>query len=281
MFFYLAFGILAGLSALDIIFIIVRKFPQLAIVDAESVPKAREAKKKKAIINERVERITGEWGKRLRAAAVPIFGAVREAFRRLYRRTLALEQQLQRLRPLPTQDVRNKVTVLVGEADALAAAGKSELAEQKYIEALGLDPRSVRSYRGLADVYLADRQMEQARETLEFLVKLAGRRGEETARDFANLGLACASLGDHAAARTALEQAAAREPSNPKYLDLLLEECILGGDKSRAIQVFAQLQEVNPDNQKLPEFEAAINAMAVAEPAAAGKKAKKTGAVQE
>ncbi|MEY4744907.1 MAG: hypothetical protein RL272_852, partial [Candidatus Parcubacteria bacterium] len=76
-----------------------------------------------------------------------------------------------------------------------------------------------------------------------------------------DLGLAAQAAGDARDARSAFERAVAFEPANPRHLDLLLDACILEGDKSRASEVFARLKSANPENNKLDSLAERIAAM--------------------
>ena len=59
-------------------------------------------------------------------------------------------------------------------------------------------------------------------------------------------------------AATNLDKALKIEPANPKYLDALLDICIMKKDKIRAQEVFFKLKEVNPENKKLAVWEKEI-----------------------
>jgi tetratricopeptide (TPR) repeat protein len=167
---------------------------------------------------------------------------------------------------------------LQDEAIELVKEGKGDDAEKKYVEIIKIDPRNLAAYRGLGDLYLDAKNYLQAKETFEFLVKMSvkeccvankGRAGRswdheevescpaspavqaEIAKNYLSLSNACRLAGDLTGERLSLESALAHEPANPKHLDLLIEACILEGDKERALAVFGKLKEVNPENQKL------------------------------
>jgi tetratricopeptide (TPR) repeat protein len=282
MLFYAICFTIAGISSGAIIVIVARKFPQLTLIDTSALPKERDAMKKKAIIKDRVDRKLGVWGRGLLDLLARPIEAVRNAFRRQYRRVLALDRQL-RHRPLDPAAARQMVRELLDQAVALMSDGKLPEAEKKYVEIISLDRKNVLAYRGLGVLYLGNRQYAQAKETLGFLVKLVVKNGcayakaaqsgapdrqrvpeaadkrcvespaehAEMAKDNVNLGLTLKAMGEHRPARMAFEGAVLFEPSNPKYLDLLLEACILEGAKERAWEIFDRLREVNPENQKL------------------------------
>ena len=287
-----------------LIVIVARKFPQLTLIDTRTLPKERETKKKKEIIHDRVGRLmAGAW-KRFAERARPVLQAIRMAFRRQYWKVLQLDRKYQGQKPevapapLPVGERRVLVAKMLEEALTLVKDGQQPEAEKKYIEIIKIDGKNTEAYRGLGDLYLDAKNHAQARETFEFLVKMSVRdccaankaqspaaKGQpeacaaapavqaEIAKNYVSLSLACKALGDLAAARLALESAVAHEPANPKHLDLLIEACILEGDKQRALEVFEKFKLVNPENQKLGALYERILAL----PAGAGLKSPKPG----
>lgn len=270
MLFYEVFGGIIAVCALAALAVIARKFGQLALIDVESIPLERDAKKKKEIVHARIDRIAAAWLKRLAGFFRPMAERTRAAFRRMYRRALILERQLEHSEPVLRAEIRARVNDLLAQGAALAESGDMAGAERRYIDAVALDARNLEAYRGLAEIYLATRQYAEARETIQFLLKIV-RAGRERAKDFLNLGLACQALGDQKAAHDAFGEAVAREPLNPKYLDLLLEACILEGNKGQALEVFELLKSANPENQKLESFAQAIAGMPAPAPEARRK----------
>ncbi len=266
-----------------------RKFPQLTLIDTAALPKEKETQKKKQIMDERVRRMAGEWRAALVKAFTAFFERLQQGFRRQYRKLLSLEKKYAPQPPAPAvsaEEMKAKAVRALEEASALAGEGKFEEAERKYVEAVKLDRTNVGAYRGLGDLYMSQKDYVHAKETYAYLVKAsvraccAGRRKKtapagqiglacdappadlaEIAKNYLSLALACRALGDGAGAKLALENAVAHEPANPKHLDLLIEACILEGDKERAFEVFRKLKEVNPDNQKLGALYERISAI--------------------
>ncbi|MFA6603703.1 MAG: tetratricopeptide repeat protein [Patescibacteria group bacterium] len=288
-FYLVAFSIVIG-SLLGVAVILARKFPQLTLIDTATLPKERENKKKKEIIHERVGRMSIDSWRRFCDRVGPFFGRIRAGFRAQYRRLLQLEKKFQEpatVPPTPTvAEVRESAAQLIAEASELLVLGKTPEAEKKYLEAIKLDQRNAEAYRGLGQIYLEAKNYSQAKETFEFLVRLSvkdqsahGHAADhhrrtvpcsappavqaEIAKSYFDLSNACRAMGDVAGAREALEGAVAHEPANPKHLDLLIEACILVGDKGRAMEVFGQLKAANPDNQKLQSLYDRIAAMPV------------------
>ena len=274
--------IIAGLAGIAVV--VVRKFPQLSLIDTAALPLERDAKKKKAIIQERVSRMTGAFGRRIAAALTKLFELLRDRFRASYRKLLLLERQYRLEKPLPPEEAAAKIAALTADAEHLLKSGEYGDAEKRYIEVLSIDGRSADAYWGLGALYIEAKRYEQAKETYAFLVRMLrkGSRcvhgddgalapGRERAADAAahgdiaagyfDLGLAARSAGDARGARAAFERAVAFEPANPRHLDLLLDACILEGDKSNASEVFARFSAANPENNKLDSLAARIAAM--------------------
>jgi len=63
------------------------------------------------------------------------------------------------------------------------------------------------------------------------------------------------SLNEFDEAINNLSQALNNEPNNPRYLDSLLELGIMKKDKNLAEETLKKMAEVNPENQKLGEWE--------------------------
>ena len=64
-----------------------------------------------------------------------------------------------------------------------------------------------------------------------------------------------------------LEQALAIEPANPKYLDKIIDLCIMTKDGSRAAIFCRQLEASNPSNKKLKDIKEQIRDLVSDQPA--------------
>jgi len=291
--FYIVFGIIDAICLFKLAQIILPKLPQLALIDTSIIPEVREAEKKKEIMRDKLHRnlvgvvqATSTW-------VTPKAEQVREGFRGSYRSLLAIDKQFKKEKPLTPVQTRERVAALVMEAAASAKDGRAGEAEKKFIEALGFDPRRIDAYRGLADLYVEQKRHDRAKETLNYLAKALIRENrcihgvgrysfstEENANAcpaspvvhadiggrWIALAWTCESMGDLRGAYEAYERAIAVEPTNPRNLDLLLEACILGGDKRRAEEVLSQLRNMNPENMKLEDFSHRVRGLAEAQP---------------
>ncbi|MEY4723634.1 MAG: Tetratricopeptide repeat [Candidatus Parcubacteria bacterium] len=289
MYYYAFFSAVILVSLVWLARIVVPKFPQLAIIDTSIIPEEREMKKKRELLRGKMHRTMTGASRAVGGFMAPKADAVRDLFRGSYRRLLDIERQFKREKRIPPAAARERLVALVAEGHALAKESRYPEAEKKFIEALGYDPRHIEAYRGLADLYLEEKRFDRAKETLAYLAKALIRenrcihgsgirtfQSEENAgacpaspavhADIAGrwiaLAAACQALGQDKGAKDAYERAVAVEPANPRNLDLLLEACIMGGDKRRADEVLLQLGTVNPENNKLEEFGGRLKAMA-------------------
>ena len=292
MWLYLPFGALLAGSLVGIVVIASRKFPQLTLIDTESLPQERDRKRKKEIVAQRVHRMAhAKWKRTAEAFAVPLV-SVRDSFRRQFKKLQTLDRQFRNERLLKKGDSRAAIVEkLVGQAEKLREKGKYGEAEKKYIEALSVDERSREAYIGLGELCMLRKRYHRARETFAFLARMsvkaacgqtvADMKGvpmprheafaesckasssdhAEVAERYLELSTACQADGDTVAARMAIKTAVMFEPSTPRYLDLLVEACILEGDQERAYEALAELREANPENAKVEVYGERIAAL--------------------
>lgn len=288
--------ILLALAA--IIFIVVRKFPQLSNLDVENLNEERESRKKKEMIEKRVE----EQSKKLKEKLIKIFRPVRKICGKLQLKFRIYFGKVERLwhheqtakikeeiKDLSKEEKESKLKNIIQEANQYLVAGNLDKAEELFISAIKINVKSAPAYRGLADTYLAKGSLEEAMQTYRFLLQLdpeddgamvklaeiAESQGdmEEAIQHYQNAVLVNDSLAPrfyHLAellikikqpetAKEAIVQAVELEPKNPKYLDLLLETAIICGDKDLAKNGYNELRLVNPENQKLEDFKNRIS----------------------
>ena len=127
-------------------------------------------------------------------------------------------------------------------------------AEKKYIEVISYDPKFVPAYEYLGRLYLRRKDYDLARETFSFLVKLSPKDASVTA----SLGEVEDALGNLELAFEYYKKASSLSPKNPKYLDFFIESAIETGNKYEANLALDRLREVNPDNNKIDDFEEQI-----------------------
>jgi len=292
MIYWFALGfIIVSLAVISVV--IFRKFPQLVIIDIETMVREKQAKIKEDILLKRVARKAKERGKPLLTAGTEIKRGVGGFFERAYGRAKDLEKKYalerQTAKPSKTKPgAVDRIKLLVDEADKFFSEDRLREAEEKFIEVISLDHHNIDAYRGLGRVYFKTKQFEQAKETLDFIIKLkkaddrvydilgeiAYHEGDyNAAKDYylkalgkktgavsyhLALAKAYAALGDREAAQTTLMEAREFEPKNPKTLDFLVENSIILGKKEQAKKFLKEYSALNADNPKLAELKEKI-----------------------
>jgi len=292
------FCIILAVSLSTIAFIIIRKFPQAARLDVESLPMERESRKKKEILARRVDeeerRLFVRWQVQLQPL-IRLWRQFQLKFRIYVGKIERLWHHEQKVRTIQEesdetpQEKESKISILLRQGESSLFEKNYQQAEELYISAIKIDPRSVAGYRGLADTYLAQGAFQEASDTYQFLLRLtpdddavmiklaeiAEEQGEtekaieyyqqavvlndfNSARFYHMAELLLKVKQPHTA-KEAIIQAVELEPKNPKYLDLLIETVILCGDKDLAEQAYNELRMVNPENQKLAVWREKIN----------------------
>lgn len=303
---YILFIILGIIGLAGIVLIVSRKFLSLSMIDVEkSIPQAK--KLKNSIIASRFNRILQAKGKKPRAIIKSITSGIKNRFEKAVDKLMEIEAKSAKMakvaevkeakiekteKPVGKVDqTKSKITVLLEEAQRLAKGDNWKGAEGKYVEIIKIDQKNIDAYQGLAKLYMDNNRWSEARQILEFLLKL-GVEDADTYINFANLaweednldeakiyylkalsldgsrvvarvnlGLVFSELNDKESAMQQFRAVFELEPKNPRYLDLLLESSIKVGDKDLAKKALQNLKEVNPENQKIDDFKKRINEM--------------------
>ena len=273
-----------------IIYVAVRKFPQVANLDLANLPQEKIYQKKREIINKRIQQSGYMARRRLSQAVSPIkkiWGLLQLKFRiyvgkieRLLHHEQILKDKMEK-KIASTGEQEQKFRQLVSDGEQYLKISSFDLAEDAFIAAIKIKPKSPEAYRGLGDTYLAKNSLEEAKQTYLFLhqlepdndavlVKLAEvaeaqNKPEEAigyyqqavllndsfSARFYRLAELLVKVGQPDVAKEAILQATELEPQNPKYLDLLIEIAIICGDKAMGLKAYNDLRLVNPENQKL------------------------------
>ncbi len=241
-------------SLAGILFLIAIKLPALASLPAVAPKPDFETRRKEKLMSMRFQRI---WRERMEKAWGPMrFLTIR--FRQflvsIYRRIQDLENRYQKKGAASAQEERERIQKLVWTAGELVNQGQFDQAEKKFIEAITWDHKNVAAYKGLADLYLKKKEYQQAKETLEYTLKITATDPEV----YWELATVLWEQGQLDKAAAKFSKALELAPSNPKYLDNSLEINLLLGRKDEAWKLVARLKESNPENQKVKEFEERI-----------------------
>lgn len=248
-------GIIA-LSLAGIIFIIVKKFPVLAAINIETIKSEQEAVKKEKIVAERLSRKISSMGKFLYALLLPIGRALKLFFSKIYDKVLDWEKKYgkKKKNPISFPDSEGEIKTLFFEAEECLRTGELEEAEQKCIGIISLDHKNIDAYKKLGAICVEQKNYENAFETFRHILKL-NPNDVETIFDLASLHR---ERGENEEALANFKRAVELEPTSPKNLDFLIDISIIVKNKDLAEETLKKLREVNPENQKLAEFEERI-----------------------
>lgn len=258
------------ISLLVIIFIYIRHWTDLLILNTATIKKPAIELRKEQILEERIRRI---WGDRLRAvvrASRKIAHFLKPRLKIFLDKILEIQRRAEEqvrlrfaLRQVPRKPgvkqlaAQEKSSSLLDEGYKALEAKNYTGAEGKFIDIIRLDPKNSSAYKGLAEVYLAKKSWTEAQETLEFLARLT----PDDPNIYLLLVRTTEEQGEHKKRLEYLAKLIELDPNNPRYLDLLIETAIMLGNKRLARQGLDRLHKVNPENKKIGGFEARIVAI--------------------
>lgn len=248
-------GIIFSIALVAVLILFARKIPQLRVLDVSTIREEREKQLKEKIILERFERLRKEKLGGVAKVATSLWTGLSKAGRRLVQHLYRVEQYYQRLRqPSGVGADPNAVKRLLEQAADFVRQDELIQAEKLYIEVISHHPKNVDAYEGLGNLYIRNRQHEQARETLKFALRLDAKN----ASVLMSLGQLEAADGQKKEALEHLRSAVNLRPKNPKYLDAYVEAALAIENKEDAKRGIGLLKEVNPDNQNIADFEARL-----------------------
>jgi tetratricopeptide (TPR) repeat protein len=280
--------LIAAVITVGVVFL--KHWKEIRLLDPETIRVEQERKTRERIVNHRFER-------RVASVIVPVKRVGSLAAEKLLKTYRQVENRLARAAHAgphsgqTTEVLPEDVKLLLDEAHAFARDEVWPEAEHAYLEVLKHDERQLEAYRGLAALYLAQKQYEQARETFQFLERIHGANDAsyaglaEIAEAEGNLRLAermrkqaieknpkqairHAELArfylthdspDYALAEA--RRAADLEPDAPAFLELCMESAILVRDRNEAERRYDRWHLLTTDRQKLQTYRDKIDAL--------------------
>lgn len=287
------------LSLVAIIYLVAKHYRQLVVLDVDSLPEVKVAKKKDEYLLRKAEQEAQKMNRKITKAFFPWLKKIKKIqswFRNYvaYVEKKATLSNIKKQRPKGvalSPEEEQKMRALVNDANHALENGDIESAEKKYIAAIKINDKNKNAYEGLAEVYYRRNHLEEAKQTYRFLLylepnnehallrlaEMAEREGkidaavnyyqqavlinDNISSRFAKLYDLLMQLGQYDTALESINQALILEPQNPKYLDNLVEVSIMVGDKKLAEEVWRELRMVNPENQKLSALKDKIENM--------------------
>jgi tetratricopeptide (TPR) repeat protein len=252
--FYVTLIIIVGLLIV-IGVVVIKKIPQLRIIDVTSIPKERVRQVKEQLILQKFNRKGGAKLRSVGKSTATAMRGISKVGRRAVQRLYKMEEYYQKLKHTASegQHAYSNETIykLLAEAETLVKAEEYIPAEKLYIDIISHNPKSVDAYEGLGNLYIDSKQHEQARETLRFALKLAPMDASVNV----SLGELEMAEGNAKVALGHFKKAIEKRTKNPRYLDYYIEAALQAGSLKDARQGIKALKEVNAENKKIKEFE--------------------------
>ncbi|MFA6994986.1 MAG: hypothetical protein WC249_01075 [Patescibacteria group bacterium] len=257
--------ILIILSALIILTIIVKKFPALALLDVVNIPGEKEVKFKHKIIKARVERDLARWSGFFGRAwlfihqRLVIFLQARQAGLKKIKASYAINIKV------PWLERQKRIRELAVSVKESLKKEDENSAEEKLMEIISLDQKNLEAFFRLGSLYAGQKKLSEARQTYEYALKLAKQRDQADLVGDITLQEIYFSMAEMEREEDNFEEALENirealelEPNSPRYLDLILDLSIIKKDKNLAQEYWNKLAAVNPENNKLPEWQKKI-----------------------
>ncbi|MDD2680998.1 MAG: tetratricopeptide repeat protein [Patescibacteria group bacterium] len=259
--------IIFAFSLLVILYIIIRKFPVLSILDVENIPGEKEAQFKEKILKQRLERDFSSLSKFWQGLRRLIGGSIGNFLKKKYNNLSKVRDDLRRKKKLSFTEKRELIADLFLRAKSALSEYDYEAAEKNLIEIISLDSKRLLAFLDLAESYRLRKNFQEAKATLEHALKMALKvsrdpemlEGVIIAEIHFSLAWVCFELGLFDESLEYTRQALDAAPNNPRYLDLIFDLSIIRKDKKLALTSWEQLAAANPDNQKLDELKAKID----------------------
>ena len=274
------------LSLAIILVIISRKFSALANVDLSTIPAERESKFKEQIISNRLKRNYSKWSSKFFRVFLNIYDFLRKAILNYYhslqkKREEYKNQDLKQGAGLKV-NTKQRISFLFSEAEKNRKRENQAEQEKALIEIISLDSKSIKAFKLLGQLYIEKRELVEASQIFEHIIKLVEaedldslpdavsdimqgkksgvkKKNTELSQAYYFLSVIARESSDYSGSTDMLKKALQIEPSNPKYLDMLIELSIMNKDKILAYDTIQKLEKANPDNQKLEDFKKQIS----------------------
>ncbi|MGI6374276.1 MAG: tetratricopeptide repeat protein [Patescibacteria group bacterium] len=259
--------ILIIIALIVLLVIIIRKFPVLAILDTENIYQEKETKFKHKIIRQKVERDIFQLSGRLVKRLLSLSDQLSEFLQAAHKRLKKIKTSQQISEQLATTEKDELLDQLFLEYEKLEKEEDWEKAEEKLLAVISQDQQNLRAFFELANVYEAEKRWSEARQTYEHALKIAKQAKRQAITDLAvtiqEIYFSLAKLAEATdnldLALDNIKEALEYEPSSPRYLDLILNLSIIKKDKLQAQLALDRLTAVNPDNQKLVDWQEQID----------------------
>lgn len=257
------FFILISLAV--IVVIIARKYPELTILDLDTIPERKEKQKKKEILSRKASQRSKDQQEKMKHALAPLgklWKNIQTSFRRYVKRLKddvaekrthrmprreKTETASKRSEPIqvfkPIEEAHEEtIEDILRKGTRALEQGNAQAAESAFIHAIETDKKDARAYEGLGDVYLSQEQLAEAEESYQFAHKLAPK-AVSTLEKLAKLAM---GREEWTKAIQYYEQAVLVEDTNATFFAVLAELFLKAGQPDSAYEAISQAVEIMP-----------------------------------
>ncbi len=176
-----------------IVVLVVRKYPELTLLDLDTIPDRKEKQKKKEILSRKASKRSKEQQEKFVGFLIPFTHAwksVQSSFRTYVKKikddvesakkeknesvVRTTDTPISQDVSIPSVSVRREETIedILKKGERALNEKKFQEAESAFIRAIETDQKYAAAYVGLGDVYEAQQQLNEAKETYLFAKKL-------------------------------------------------------------------------------------------------------------
>ncbi len=250
--------VLLSLAVFTLFILILRKLPQLRVVDPSTSREGRTKGLKYELLRQRLARESEKRTVAIKKIASGPFTALQNLVRSTAARLQAIEKSYNdRQKSGRKTASQAEIRALLDEGHKLLDDERFDAAEKKFIEVLSIEPKNKDAYEAIGRLYLRAKDLPQAKEAFKHLLKLS----RDDASVLASLGEIAVLENEIDEAYTYFSRAKNISPNNPKYLDFFIEAALAKGDVLEATMAVDHLRSVNPENQKIKHFDERIDAL--------------------
>ncbi len=248
---------------LVILFIVIRHFPELAILDAENIPEEKESLVKEKLIKQRIKRKFAFLDNFFNKILV-LFNKISDNFWNKLSDLEKKQKEKKEEKSLSEVSTEDKIKILFSQAEDFIKQENWIEAEKKLIELISLDDKNFLAFLELGEVYHSEQKWQEAKQTLLYANKLGELNTAKVSfSDMANLNYSLAlinkELKDLDSAYENIKKSLDLDQKNPRYLDFMLNLCIIKRNKLLSIEYLNKIKEVNPDNNNISNWEEDIS----------------------
>lgn len=247
---FIILGVILVVALGVIGFVVGAHWNELRLLDPNTLKEEQERLRREGVIRNRFETWSATQISSLRRMSERAGRWLTMMAKALETKARAWEQSVKEEERDQLEAQPERMTQLLSEAKSFARDLKWADAERQYLEVLSIDAHNADAYKGLASLYLKQKQFDQARETLEYLVKM--HKEDDTV--YAGLADIAESEGDEVKAERFRKKALEEHPNQPSRHVELAQYYLARGRAQKALPFAEKACELDPKSAKFHEL---------------------------